>query len=135
MAVQMQSSSHSELSPRVTVFDASLGNPVQALAANSYGATVTATYTVQPNQVYYIRATAANGGPSDTGTFGLQINIGSTPSAPYSPPSTTVAAARPGGRPGLPLGRLRRAAGAGAIAATTAGAEETPMRPRSGSAT
>jgi hypothetical protein len=92
MAVQMQSALLSELSPRVIVFDANLGNGVQALAANSYGATVTVNYTVQPNQVYYIRVLAANSGPTDSGTFGLQINIGGIPSWPYSPPNTTVAA-------------------------------------------
>jgi hypothetical protein len=93
MAVQMQSTKLSELSPRLAVFDASLNNGVQAVAPNSYGATVEVDYSVQPNQVYYIRASAANGPTSDTGApYGLQVNIGVIPLSPIPPPYTTVAA-------------------------------------------
>jgi hypothetical protein len=42
--------------------------------------------------VYYIRASAANGPTSDTGAYGLQVNIGVTPLTPIPPPYTTVAA-------------------------------------------
>src|SRR5262249_39728613 len=92
MAVQMQSSNLSELSPRLAVFDANLVNSAQALAANSYGATVEVDFSVSAGQTYYIRASAANGAPTDMGAFGIQVNIGLNRLSPIPPPNTTVAA-------------------------------------------
>jgi hypothetical protein len=90
MAVQMQSSNLSELSPRLAVFQGN--NALQAMSTSTGGSTVEVDYPVAAGQTYLIRASAAAGSPSDTGNFGLQVNIGLTPFSPISPPNTTVLA-------------------------------------------
>ncbi len=92
MTVTMQSSNISSLSPRVTVFNGQVVGLGQALAANTYGATVSYTVNnVTPGQVYYIRASAANTGPGSVGSYGLLVNFGSHPQAASAPPNTLVA--------------------------------------------
>jgi hypothetical protein len=89
MAVQMQSSNFSELTPRLAVFQGSNGQ--QAISSSTGGALVEVDYPVSAGQTYLIRASAGLGGATDTGIFGLQVNIGLNPSSPFSPYNTTVA--------------------------------------------
>jgi hypothetical protein len=91
MIVTMQSSNLSSLCPRLAVFNGQVQGLGQAIAPNTYGATVSYTVNnVSPGQVYYIRASAANTGPGSDGAFGLLVNFGSQPQAPIPPPNTVV---------------------------------------------
>jgi hypothetical protein len=92
MTITMQVTGLSELSPRLTVFNAN-GVGLGQTMLNSLG-TVNATYTlsnVQPGQVYYIRAGAATSGPGSAGAYGLEIMMGTTQLGLLAPPTTTVA--------------------------------------------
>lgn len=93
MVVSMQSSNLSSLSPRLAVFNSSLGSVGQVVAANSYGSMISYTVpNVSPGQVYYFRSSAANTGPSSNGSYGLVVNFGSTASGQVAPPNTVVTA-------------------------------------------
>jgi hypothetical protein len=92
MVVTIQSSNLSSLSPRLNVYRSNGTSLGQSFAANSYGATVSYTVNnVEPGQVYYLRATVANYGPSSNGAYGLLVNFGSQAQAPIAPPNTVVA--------------------------------------------
>ncbi len=88
MVAAMQSSNLSSLSPRITVFDASL-RTVGFATSNDFGETVTTSVAVQAGQKYYIRVSGSAGG-APVGDFGLAVNFGSYPQAPFSPPNTSV---------------------------------------------
>jgi hypothetical protein len=90
LTVTMQSTNLSLLSPRVTVFSSAHGTLADANAANSFGATISVQVSVTAGQGYYIRAMAANNGPSGNGAYGLNINFGNSAMPPFSPPNTTV---------------------------------------------
>ncbi len=91
MTVQVQSSGLSSLSPELFVLNSSLQTVGYDTRPSSYGATASATVQgVSANQLYLIRVSGANGGVSDTGTYGLLINFGSGSIAPIAPPNTTV---------------------------------------------
>lgn len=93
MVVTMQSTDLSLLSPRVQVYNASVQSLGFSAAAGAYGSTVTVSIGgVSPGQVYYVRATAANSGPTGAGGYGLQLNFGSGTQEPIEPPDTRVAA-------------------------------------------
>ncbi len=91
LTVTMQSSDLSLLSPRVTLFNGALQTLGNTAAANSFGSTVTTTFTgVVAGQQYYVRAMAANGGTSGVGAYGLLVNFGTGTMSPIAPPNTTV---------------------------------------------
>jgi hypothetical protein len=92
MTVTMQSSGLSSLSPRVVLLDANGFALTQAAAPNSYGTTVSLTWSVSPGQVYYIRTSSANGGPGSNGAYALELNLGSSYQPPVPPRNTAVAA-------------------------------------------
>jgi hypothetical protein len=92
MVVTMQSSNLSSLSPKLTIYNSASVGLGQSLALNTYGATVSYTVTgVQPGQVYYLRAGAAQSGAGGNGAYGLLVNFGSRSQAPIAPPNTVVA--------------------------------------------
>lgn len=122
LAVTMQSSNLSSLSPRVQIYNSSLQGLAQATTSVAYGGTVTASIAgVTAGQVFYIRAMAAVSGPTSAGAYGLQVNFAGGTMSSISPPNTTVAqqADRGGGslalteaehgghRPRRPLARPR----------------------------
>jgi Matrixin len=90
MSVTVQSSNLSSLSPKLQVYNSSLGLVGQAGTVASLGATVTVSTSVQPGQGYYIKVLAASG-PGPIGGYGLLVNFGSQPQSKISPPDTTVA--------------------------------------------
>ena len=93
LTISMQTTGLSQLSPRVVLFDGSLRglNGVSAYSAGS-GATATLTYSpVYPGQVYYIKALAAQAGPSGAGAYGMQVNLTGASLNPLPPPNTAVA--------------------------------------------
>jgi hypothetical protein len=92
LTVTMQSTGLSSLSPRVALYSSNNVGLMQASMPNSYGATIGLTYSVSPGEVYYIRASSANGGPGSNGAYALQINLGSGYQPAASPPNTTIAA-------------------------------------------
>jgi hypothetical protein len=92
MTVTMQSSGLSSLSPRVALYNSNNLALLQSSAPNVYGTTVSFSYGVSPGQVYYIRASAANGGPGSNGAYALQINLGSSYQPAASAPNTAIAA-------------------------------------------
>ena len=89
MSVTAQSSNLSSLSPKLQVYNASLGLVGQAGTIGSLGATVTVSTSVQSGQGYYIKVFAA-GGPGPVGSYGLLVNFGNQPQAPIPPPDTLV---------------------------------------------
>ncbi|MBX6315876.1 MAG: matrixin family metalloprotease [Isosphaeraceae bacterium] len=91
MTVTMQSSNLSLLSPKVGITNSSQTNSVLVAAPNSFGATLTLSYSVTAGQGYYIKAMAANTGPGSTGAYGLAVNFGSYPIPAFAPPYTVVA--------------------------------------------
>ncbi len=90
MTVTVQSSNLSSLSPKLMVYNSSLGLVGQALAANSMGATVSVSTIVAANQGYYVKVLAAPGYGA-IGGYGLLVNAGSHSQAPIPPPYTVVA--------------------------------------------
>ncbi len=90
MTVTVQSSNLSSLSPKLMVYNSSLGLVGQALAANSMGATVSVSTSVSPGQGYYIKVLAAPGYGA-IGGYGLLVNAGSQSQSPIPPPNTLVA--------------------------------------------
>ncbi|OJW25025.1 MAG: hypothetical protein BGO49_15120 [Planctomycetales bacterium 71-10] len=109
--VQMQSSGLSSLSPQVYVYDSSL-NLKGTAAAYGFGDTATITIPgVSSGQGFFIRLSASSGGGAGTGAFGMQVNFGSNPLTPFSPPYTVVAS---------------RAGTGGGFVAMTANAGEEP---------
>jgi hypothetical protein len=91
MTVTVQSSNLSSLSPKLQLYNSSLGLIGQAGTVGSFGATIRLTTGVQSGQGYYFKVSAA-GGPGPIGAYGLLVNFGSQPQAPIPPPNTVVAA-------------------------------------------
>ena len=95
MTVTMQAAGLSSLSPRMTVYESVLGLPVGLVTAsnpNSYGGNATATITgVLPGEVFFFKDSAANGGSSAIGAYGMLINFTGGSQAPVAPPNTVVA--------------------------------------------
>ncbi len=92
LTVSMQSTNLSSLSPKILVYNGSLAGLTSASAANTFGATVTATVTgVTAGQKYYFKCMAANGGTTAIGAYGLLVNFGTGTMSPVAPPNTTVA--------------------------------------------
>ena len=90
MTVSMQSTGLSSLTPTVMVYDAQLRGLAIA-SGTTYGGTATVTIpNVQPGRAYFIRAVPGVNGPTGAGTYGLLVNMGSSPIAPIAPPNTTV---------------------------------------------
>ena len=88
----MQSSGLSSLSPKVVLYSSTQKGLTQAVAANTFGATVTATVTgVTAGQQFYIKTQAANGGITGAGGYGLLVNFGTGTMPPIAPPNTVVA--------------------------------------------
>ena len=90
MSVTVQSSNLSSLSPKIQVYNSSLGLVGQASTVGAMGATVSVSTTVQAGQGYYFKVLAA-GGPGPVGGYGLLVNFGSGQQSPISPPNTVVA--------------------------------------------
>ncbi len=139
MTVTMQSTNLSSLSPRVALFDSNGYGLTQASALNVYGATVGLTYSVSPGQVYYIRASSAGASAGGDGSYGLEINLGSSSQAPIAPPNTAVAAQpdQGGGATsetigGIAAGRPARAADSIAIGNLIAAGEAMTVSPAFG---
>jgi hypothetical protein len=88
LSVTMQSSGLSSLSPKVILYNSSVVGLTCAQAPNSYGATVTASYSVTAGQGYYIKAMAANAGTN--GAYALLINFGGPSMPSVAPPNTVV---------------------------------------------
>ena len=110
MTITMQSTALSSLSPRLQVLNASNQTLGTASVVGAFGATVTVSIGgVSAGQVYTIKATAAGGGPTSAGAYGLLLNFGSGSQSPIAPPNTTVASQADSGGgssndqiPGLP---------------------------------
>jgi hypothetical protein len=90
--VQIQSSSLSELSPKVQLYNSALKGLVQvAAASNAYGATISASINnATPNTTYYIRVLGSNGGANGTGAYAMTVNMGSQKTNAVAPPNTVV---------------------------------------------
>lgn len=89
MVTTMQSSNLSTLSPKLTVFNSSLGT-LGTVNSTAFGATVSFTLTgVQPGQSYYVRANGMAGGAT-IGGYGLEVNFGNQSQAAIAPPNTVV---------------------------------------------
>lgn len=90
--VTVQSSNLSSFSPSVAVYNSALQLVGKVSAPASYGATVTYTINnVAANQGYYIKVVGADLGSAGQGTYGLELNFGTSPLAPIAPPNTVVA--------------------------------------------
>jgi hypothetical protein len=90
MTVTAQSSNLSSFSPKLMVYNSSLGLVGSSSAPNSMGATVSVSASVAAGQSYYVKVLAA-GGYGPIGSYGLLVNMGSQTLAPISPPNTVVA--------------------------------------------
>ena len=90
MSVTVQSSNLSSLSPKFQVYNSSLVSLGSVTAADSLGATISWSTSVQSGQGYYIKVLAA-GGPGPIGGYGLLVNFGNQSQSPIPPPNTVVA--------------------------------------------
>ncbi len=88
----VQSTNLSSLSPKLMVYNSSLGLVGQASAVNSMGATVSVSTSVAANQGYYIKVLAARGYGA-IGSYGLLVNAGSQSQAADSSAQYIVAPA------------------------------------------
>ncbi|WP_165243735.1 matrixin family metalloprotease [Paludisphaera soli] len=89
VTVAVQSTNLSMLTPRVTVFDASLNSRGDAFGSSNSTTAQLTVPGVTAGQGFLVRATAWTGG--STGAFAFQVNFGTTPLTPVAPPFTTVA--------------------------------------------
>jgi hypothetical protein len=90
MAVTVQSSNLSSLSPKLQVYNSSLSLLGTVSAPSCFGATITFNvHGVQPGQQYYFKVLQA-GGPGPIGAYGLLVNFGNQPQSPIPPPNTVV---------------------------------------------
>jgi len=102
-----QSSTLSLLSPRLTIYDASM-NMLQDEKTTNFGDTAVVTLPgVSAGQGYFIRV--ASTGWGSTGSYGVLVNFGTSPMPVIPPPYTSVAA-----QPGLGGGLNTMTAFAGA---------------------
>ncbi len=86
--VQMQSSGLSLLTPQVAVFDSSL-NSKGIVSGTGFGDTATITVPgVATGQGFFIRLSGTGAGT--TGSYGMQVNFGTSAITPFSPPYTVV---------------------------------------------
>ncbi len=94
MAVRMQSTGLSLLSPSLAVFN-SAGNTIlgQQISSNLGDTVTVAIANVSPGQVYDIRCQGSTTGNSGFGNYGLQVNFGSLTQPTIPSPNTTVAQA------------------------------------------
>jgi hypothetical protein len=90
MTVTMQTANLSSLSPKFSVYTSGMVGLTTASAANSYGATISATVQVTAGQGYYIRAMQANPGPGAGGAYGLQVNFNGPAMTPFANPDTPI---------------------------------------------
>ena len=89
MKVTVQSSNLSSLAPSLQVYNSSVSLLGQTSAPNTFGATISLSFSVSSGQGYYIKATDA-GGPAPIGGYGLLVNFGSSAQSPIPPPNTVV---------------------------------------------
>jgi hypothetical protein len=88
--VRMQSAGLSSLTPQVSIFDASLNHKGTTPTAG-FGDTATLTIPgVSTGQGFFIRLSSSSWGGA-TGSYGMQVNFGSSPLTPFAPPYTLVA--------------------------------------------
>ena len=110
MSVTVQSSNLSSLSPKFQVYNSSLVSLGSETAADSLGATISWSTSVQAGQGYYIKVLAA-GGPGPIGGYGLLVNFGNQSQSPIPPPNTVVAQ-QPNQVPAAPSVQTANAVGA-----------------------
>jgi hypothetical protein len=89
MKVTVQSSNLSSLAPLLQVYNSSGSLLGQTSAPNTFGATISLSFSVSSGQGYYIKATDA-GGAAPAGNYGLLVNFGSSTQSPIPPPNTVV---------------------------------------------
>jgi Matrixin len=96
MKVTVQSSNLSSLAPLLQVYNSSGSLLGQTSAPNTFGATISLSFSVSSGQGYYIKATDA-GGAAPAGNYGLLVNFGSSTQSPIAPPNTVVTQQPDGG--------------------------------------
>ena len=98
MVVQMQSSNLSSLSPSLAVFDATGKTLLGQQSSTNYGSTVSVSKSgLTAGQIYLVRAMGASTGASGYGSYGLQVNFGSSPQARSRRPTPAWRRPQPGG--------------------------------------
>ena len=96
MTVTVQSCNLSSLAPCFKLYNSSGSVLGQTSAPNTFGATISLSFSVSSGQGYYIKATDA-GGAAPAGDYGLLVNFGSSTQSPIPPPNTVVAQQPDGG--------------------------------------
>jgi hypothetical protein len=109
MSVTVQSSKLSSLSPKFQIYNSSLVSLGSVTAADSLGATISWSTSVQAGQGYYIKVLAA-GGPGPIGGYGLLVNFGNQTQSPIPPPNTVVGQ-QPNQVPAAPSAQLTNTIG------------------------
>jgi hypothetical protein len=110
MSVTVQSSNLSSLSPKIQIYNSSVVSLGSVTAADSMGATISWSTSVQAGQGYYIKVLAA-GGPGPIGGYGLLVNFGNQSQSPIPPPNTVVGQ-QPNQEPAAPSVQTANAVGA-----------------------
>jgi hypothetical protein len=116
MKVTVQSSNLSSLAPLLQVYNSSGSLLGQTSAPNTFGATISLSFSVSSGQGYYIKATDA-GGAAPAGAYGLLVNFGSATQSPIPPPNTVVTQQPDGG--GGTMNNVRVAGGSPTLGSLT----------------
>ncbi len=91
MTITMQSTSLSELSPKLVVYNSQKLGLATVSAPGCFGATASLTFSVTPGQVYYFRDQSAGQG-ENYGAYAVLVNFGPYAQAAAAPPNTVVVA-------------------------------------------
>ena len=118
MKVTVQSSNLSSLAPLLQIYNSSGSLLGQTSAPNTFGATISLSFSVSSGQGYYIKATDA-GGAAPAGGYGLLVNFGSGAQSPIPPPNTVVTQQPDGG--GGTISNVVVAGGTFALGGSTGG--------------
>ena len=95
MTVQMQSQGFSLLAPLHTLYNYS-GKQISSTSGN-YGSTLHLTQSISKDQVYFIKAAGADTSVFGTGTYALQVNLGSSSLPTLTGPNTETSCSGTGG--------------------------------------
>jgi len=94
MEVRVQSTGLSLIAPKFTLYK---GSTNKGTVSGGFNSTVTQTETINNGQNWYVKVEGAESGVFGTGTYALQINMGTAPMPPVSSPNTATAATGGGG--------------------------------------
>jgi hypothetical protein len=94
MEIRVQSTGLSLLAPKMTVFK---GSTNKGTVSGGYNSTITTIKSIGSGQNWFVKVEAAEASVFGTGTYALQINMGTAPLPPVNSPNTATPSTGGGG--------------------------------------